>query len=106
MYAVELASCIPWCYGCRCTVRYPEVLVHACFRGYDVDKRNWAVRKELRRRDDLYEQTVIETFGYCPWSAGEDSARHLKRAKNERPHRKLPGDLATAGDTDKITALL
>lgn len=83
--AVELASCVLWCYGCRCTVRFPEALVHGCFRGYHSWGRNWAIQDELRRRNDLFDQTVIETLGYCPWSVGEDTARHLRRGKNERP---------------------
>lgn len=81
--AVDLSACVLRCFGCHDTVRFPEVLVHRCFRGYDSSGRSWAMYKELQLRDDLFDQTVIETLGYCPWSAGEDMARHLRLSKNE-----------------------
>lgn len=85
--AVELAVCVLRCYGCGYNVRFPELLVHRCFRGQDCSgwSWDWAIQKELQLRDDVFEQTVIETLGYCPWSAGEDAARHLRRSKNEQP---------------------
>ena len=77
--AVELACCVLQCYGCYCFVRFPEALVHGCFRGYNLLGRNWAIHNELRQRDDLFDRTVIETLGYCPWSVGEGTARHMRR---------------------------
>jgi len=75
--AVDLAICTVVCQTCDCPVRFPEVLVHECLRGYRRRARDEVLQLEIQRREDLFEQTVLKTFAYCPWSLVKYSKRDL-----------------------------
>ncbi|KAH9920081.1 uncharacterized protein B0H18DRAFT_957257 [Fomitopsis serialis] len=75
--AVDLAICTLVCQTCSFAIRFPEVLVHECLRGYRQRARDEVLRFEIQRREDLFEQTVLKTFAYCPWSLVNYSKRDV-----------------------------
>ncbi|TFY56249.1 hypothetical protein EVJ58_g7754 [Rhodofomes roseus] len=64
----DLVSCMLVCCICSNTVCFPDILVHACFRGCRRTMKRDAFEQELQRRTDMLEKNILETLGYFPWS--------------------------------------